>query len=527
MIVTTDMVLHRLGEYEPVSSIKTARHYLFPCLLTPDGECTEACLYLSALSQAIPALRERPQLHFVCVNDMDEKGFVPENVILLSGELSLNKLLWSLQSYFAEIQAWSDSMRNAVLGGCSYQNLFDLAEPVLQCTAVAMDPGFSMVACTKNTATDDPLMNQILRQGYHTLDTQRNFRKGGLLSAYSKTTGLVVTNAGVYSKHATAGCWLRWQGKTLLGITAICQSDTFPSYLLDLFEIFISAMAYCFEREQRMAPAGGQRYESLLRSLAFGDVSSKERTRERAEAVGLPFEGPFRLYKIGLKETDKFSVERMRGQIETALPRAYSIHFENNLLVLHRHRGESTKGCAEMFLPVMEEFGLSCGVSRDFEELTQLHSAYLQAAAAAELGTRLWAVRSVEKLPDSIGALLSLPGQRYIYSYNDLAEYHRIEMAMAHEQCSFEFDPYVRAVRKLMEYDSRKNTAYYWTLFAFLSLDRNTTQTARVLNIHRTQLQYHIDKIRSITGYDFDDRAVRSGFLTAYQAEVLALSKSG
>lgn len=69
----------------------------------------------------------------------------------------------------------------------------------------------------------------------------------------------------------------------------------------------------------------------------------------------------------------------------------------------------------------------------------------------------------------------------------------------------------------LQEYDKRHKTQLFKTLQVYLNCDRNLAGTSRQLFIHRSTLEYRLEKIRKITGADLEQPKIRFQMLESFR----------
>jgi len=125
------------------------------------------------------------------------------------------------------------------------------------------------------------------------------------------------------------------------------------------------------------------------------------------------------------------------------------------------------------------ENDLYCGISYGFTSISDLAPAYEQAQAAIRLGKQFY------------------PHNR-TFNYDDTVLEHLLsqyEGSMLKSFCH-------PMLTYLIEYDRINNTSYSYTLFVLIMCSGNRSEAARKLNIHRSTLQYRIDKIVDLTGFD-------------------------
>ncbi|MBE5996093.1 MAG: hypothetical protein E7240_01905 [Lachnospiraceae bacterium] len=130
----------------------------------------------------------------------------------------------------------------------------------------------------------------------------------------------------------------------------------------------------------------------------------------------------------------------------------------------------------------LREENFRCGLSVAGGSLLKMHALYLQAKFALEQGARL---------NPSV----------WLYRFRDY------RMQYLKQKISEDFSPeefLVPGLSLLAQYDEENNTDYMNTLRVYLMEDRNISQAAQKLSMHRSTLMYRLKKIREITGENPD-----------------------
>ncbi|MCD8249569.1 MAG: helix-turn-helix domain-containing protein, partial [Lachnospiraceae bacterium] len=70
---------------------------------------------------------------------------------------------------------------------------------------------------------------------------------------------------------------------------------------------------------------------------------------------------------------------------------------------------------------------------------------------------------------------------------------------------------------RLEKYDRKHGTSLRETLRVYLDHDRNLARTSDELYIHRSTLQYRLEKIENLTGFDLSDPETRFQLLFTYR----------
>lgn len=69
----------------------------------------------------------------------------------------------------------------------------------------------------------------------------------------------------------------------------------------------------------------------------------------------------------------------------------------------------------------------------------------------------------------------------------------------------------------LQEYDGKHGTQFFHTLKIYLECDRNLACTSRQLFIHRSTLEYRLERIQKITGADLEQPEIRFQILDSFR----------
>ena len=143
---------------------------------------------------------------------------------------------------------------------------------------------------------------------------------------------------------------------------------------------------------------------------------------------------------------------------------------------------------------ILEQYDGRAVIGNASEFLPSMAAIYYQVKGALRLGTRM-------------------NPEKRIYYFEEYSIYQIIEMAAESEQhflsswnlahlCNNE-------MIALVLYDKKYGTNLTHVLFTYLSLERNTTEAARALYMHRNTMIYKIRKIEEIIGTNLDSPILR------------------
>ena len=245
------------------------------------------------------------------------------------------------------------------------------------------------------------------------------------------------------------------------------------------------------KKNENLGYSRGLKYEEFLADMLDGTLTSPAIINERVKNLNINLHKHHLLFVVDIASFDSgnFSVSYFRDYLERAVSTCKAL--------VYRHYIVLFKGCTKLkpvqsieefeeghdFRNFIIEHNALCGVSRYFDEITDIAAAFHQAEEAINIGRRL-------------------SPQSPIHFYNDLELYHIAKICCENEDVLKLCHP---KLLELVEYDRKHNTTFAKSLRAWFSNSRNITRTANALNLHRNSTIYHIKKIEEILGFTLGD----------------------
>ena len=231
----------------------------------------------------------------------------------------------------------------------------------------------------------------------------------------------------------------------------------------------------------------GKKWRELLYSLIQGrevDMNDFRRFSKRCHwEIGHEYQVLLFQFQDGACEG--IGMDYYRTQIKALFHDCYVVR-ENDRFICIRNltRSEDRDKIYGQVLPYfLRDTLCKAGISNVFSDLSRLHRHCLEAERALLIGDRI------------DGTQWYYPFSKYVVPY-------------MMEQCIREFtaeDVCHPAIPVLKDYDDRHETHLVESLEVFLRERQNITYTAKLLDVHRTTLLVRLDRIRQLTGIDFDD----------------------
>lgn len=170
----------------------------------------------------------------------------------------------------------------------------------------------------------------------------------------------------------------------------------------------------------------------------------------------------------------------------------FTFYYEDTLCYIANSSLENINDLEEKLIPLLVDCNFNAGKSQPFQGLDELKTHYNIAKIASAHPTSGFC-----GITDYADALVP-------YSINLLSSV--APFGLKHP-----------AIDTLCEYDQKHNSDFAETLRVFIELERNYTDTAKALNIHRSTLIYRIERITEMTGLDLDNANIRFHLLLSFR----------
>lgn len=408
-----------------------------------------------------------------------------DRLTVSSGELPsvFNRVLETFERFYG----WERELRDAVADHAPLQRIVDLCEPMFGQPMFINDGDGHLLAISRGyTPVNDPEWEFLVKE--------RTSPVSAFTSPLWTADGTVVKDMSLEPTH-----YLRRDGENYLGfywgtteeITAACvireHGEMFRPWIFQTAKVFQQILAESHYFTGSQSPVVGK--AAVLSSLLLGkEISGTER---RKLLAGNRTPGPwvlliFQNVARGATDIQHTITLRMARKLRTG---NVTFVFEQNL-VGFVSESQYEEYLAEMSLALNKNF-YSIGVSLPCFALDELSTAYRQALFALKKGEEAVGVHRCAE-----------------YAFEQIMSYvneHNTPLNLLHPDLGV-----------LRAYDTAHGTAFYETLFVFLSHERNLVKTANALYIHRNSLVYRVKRIEELIKADLNDPQERMYLLLSF-----------
>jgi hypothetical protein len=272
-------------------------------------------------------------------------------------------------------------------------------------------------------------------------------------------------------------------GEQLLGI--ICSHETFvPVTQSTLFYIDMlgDALRSRLAEEQESITLEQDAFKRFIQTMLLPNNFSEEYIVSQLQLVGWKIDDRYCVIMFSDK-TDFLSNQYFPKRIRSMFQNSCTISIDEGQLSIIRLTGiDSFVDFSELTV-FMRDAIVKCGISNILYSFCDITTGYLQCKAALEFG---------QKLRPTI----------WLHEFEDYAIDYLLYFAMREVNYRSLCHP---AVLLLEEEDARNDTHYLDTLSLYLSSEKNLGKIADQLFIHRNTLMHRLEKIKALTGIDYED----------------------
>jgi len=402
---------------------------------------------------------------------------------------------------FHRLNRWEKSLDEAILTGQTFQAIVDLAQEFFQGNVFLFwDTSYNILAHSRGVELTNPRLAWVVEHGFlssEITDTlaQMGYMKNAL--AYAHPTFFLppnYMNCPFILKTFVVAHRIRYSGCLYYTATEPTQG------MMDLVTFFYEKLEAYIIQTVGVSHLRTNRIDQCIADLIEKPERGEEYLQDRANVLGLREDARYRLCLITFQEYSQEQALYLKMRIRGTTSRAVVSIYHQALVLLFccqdttlLARETSTEWRQKLvdLLPVCKA---SAAFSASLSRVTDVSTAYKQAVIAMDYGQRFD--------PDSP-----------IHYYREYYLYHMLESYQPH----FPLEKmYVQRLSLLID-DSQYKSSNLFLLHTYLTNERNISQTAKDLYMHRNSVIYRIARIEEKLGVDLDNPDVRLRLLISFR----------
>lgn len=453
------------------------------------SEFFEDIVYIGNLTSISTKSKLNSKPNLFLVRDSSDVLDIDANIVYFNN-IDVLKLFNLIQDVFI-----SESKRNgkelsllrSLIDGKDIKYIVDLGCKILKNPILLTDSSLKLIAYGyyDKEGVDDKLWNELILKGYCSYEFICKFKENKIPYKINNFKNPIVLNKEFSKKIRRAIGSVKFEGKVMAYIAVLEYNNKFTDEDIEMIQLICEAISTELKKDNRIFSNRGLIYESLFFELIQGNINDDILLSDRMKAIGWNIGKRNILITIDLDKIDKENdyIDYIRAYIEDIFNGAKSIYHENHLVFLIdcekcKYENEIIK--LESFI---KENNLIAGISTEFSSLVLLKKKFHESQRAIEIGKKLYKDFN-------------------LYNYEKLKLYDLLKAA-GEKMNLMDFCP-IQLI-KLTNYDKKHNTDYMDTLKTYLYCNKNKSETAKKLFIHRNTLNYRINKIKEITNMEIED----------------------
>lgn len=275
------------------------------------------------------------------------------------------------------------------------------------------------------------------------------------------------------------------------------ESSIKPSQFI-LAEVFAEYIKLILRRDMLIPNQHYRDYEDTVRTLLRGETSDKRDLDEFLQILNWDKNDSYVCVKLQSQDPTILikSDSALRSQISSMLAGSFDMFHEQKLCLIVNitKSGTDTESIKSALAPLVRESVMYCGISNPVNGIVNIRPGFDQAD---------WVLEYIEQKKEH---WLMLFGECFLsYMLTVTSKAMPPESMVSSRLLS------------LIKTDEEKKTEYAKTLRCYLKNERSIPKTSDELIIHRTTLQYRLQKIEELTKFDLDNENTRLYLLLSFK----------
>lgn len=417
--------------------------------------------------------------------------------------ITLCDLMNDLLEIFDRFRRWEQRLEEAILVGKDFQAMVDLSSRVFKDNFFLIwDASYNVVAHTQRRDIPNKKLSGIIERGFFPKEVTDDLAQMGYMKhalAYSRPTFIRTPNymnfPFIVKTFVVA--------QRIQYTSAFYFIDNKPTQgMMDLFQIFVTCLEKYILRLVNSTQPKVNRIDQCVVDLIENWQKGREYMEDRGAVIGLKEEQCYCLCMIRFREYTREQALYMRMRMRSICNKVVASIYQESLLLIFpcgEHTFMEKEAQAERFQRIVELLPICGGTasfSSTFSSCADVHTAYWQAGVAMRYGNQ-------QRPKDSV------------HFYKDYIVYHMIESYSDHLHFPLE-KMYFQRLSLLMDEKNYKSSNLY-LLRTYLINERNISQTAKLLYMHRNSVIYRIARIRDLLDVDLNDPEIRLRLLISFK----------
>lgn len=465
-------------------------------------------IYIANASVIKNRLQEYKNIGLLIIKDCDfDFSLLQVNTAIFPAETNIFQLFNSVQNIFSsnrKLIESSASLLNSLIKGKGFNYIVQVGSEILGNPVLLIDASSKLLAYSSNTNVNDSIWNDFITLGYGSYKYLSPYIKKGLVEElHNRQLPVIIDSSFKNNLRRIVGKVLV-KNKIVGYVGVIENNQKFKDEDIYITSLLCDVIASEIQKNKNYENISELMYEYLIIDILEDKIENYKIGEEKLKSFFKQTYNNFIVATINIPEKDRNShqVEYLRWSIERLFPECKPVFYDGDIIIiLNIKNSQQLEKVKVPFMNFLKDNNIVAGLSRTFNNITDIKKYYIQSKKALKLGNLL-------EIKDTLMEYDNL----YIYELFLFKENHSKIMEFCHP-----------SINKVLEYDKSNGTDYYNTLYQYLVNGGNVTLTAKKLYIHRNTMIHRINKISEITGMDLNDGNNRFKLFLTYKIMQLQL----
>lgn len=500
MKITLSMVIDKLGEdrFETVqiSSTETAGISGVRCVNKKAAVLWRPeILYLFAASDGTNwNSAELPQ-NCICVSNQEKSLLVDDqkamNFAVLKSDVGLELLLEKIIDILVDFHECFNRMVKMIADNKGLAFLVDQISIMLGNPIYVADSDFKILAMAhcelKNKAAWHGIVKDGIENGYISSSVNDYFFMKDFIRKIGESPKPVFFSGNEFYPNAFCSMNLRSKNKNLGLVTVFETEKKFTGGTRDLLEFLSDLLVLEIQKNPQIIVNEGVKLGNLFADMLCENFNSQNELNKVINYLEFSFPENYFIFVAMFNKpvNNTYQLTFLKKKLTAYIQSSISIIHEDKVVILANDKSENLlkSETIKAIKEWLEKSDAIAGFSKNFGEISQIKKAYDEAIIAIKIG------RKTKK-------------EGLLFNYNDFRFEHLIDLIAKVSNISELGHP---SLQNLLSHDQLKGSDLTKTLYAYMKNGRSQAKTATELHMHRSSLQYRLNKMEEIMGIDLND----------------------
>lgn len=427
---------------------------------------------------------------------------------IVSTDMDLVALYNLFQGLLWDMNSWVQRMHQVIYGSRNLQEILDIAsEKIVGASILVFNTSNSLLAHIRSTECTSGFIDAVIRNGKMDLESGGDFENSTPFFLYG---GMYLKEYNTkYTNDFCIELQPLFEGNITCRLLIVTDSSELNHYYTALSCLLAENLGKFFRNNHGLDIGQSVEFSSFISDLITMRITKEEEIQKRKAELNLSVNNPFRLVIIETESPSSLPVPTLYmthssliESLELMIPNSDITTYKGFVVILCEYSVPVfNKEQLEALKKMMVQYNYYMCIGGYVSNFQSLATFFYQAKSAIRIGRKMDPKRRIIDVEDySVMEIIEL-------SYQALAHY--LNTHDLHYLCTSGFTA-------LWRYDEENQSNYLETVYSYLKNDRNTTESAKQLNIHRNTMIKKISKAEEIMCESFDDFSVRQRFILSY-----------